>query len=171
MIICPNCGMELYNGEDYCPNCGARLTAEQPAYAQQQAYTQPPMGEQPPVNEQPIYGQPVYKPMTPPPSIAKAIVAIALSAEAASFAVLSSIYSIIMFSVTPAAGTGFTAIMAIFTLPFAIIGMNLANSYLNSSATKLRPMANAARLIGKISLIVFAAGAGLGLLIGMAAAL
>ncbi len=55
-------------------------------------------------------------------------------------------------------GIIFNFIMAIFILPLAIVGLVLGSGYLNSNAVRIRGLASAGKILGIVSLGVFAFG-------------
>ncbi len=139
MIICSNCHAQLQDGIVFCPRCGAPLQVA-PTYAQ------------------PVYQQPIYvEPVEPKPSIARAIVAIALSGFAITMATVCLIYSMLFVALgEPLGGFIFSIVFSVYTLPGSIVGMVLACGYLDSNATRLKPMAKAAKILGIISLALTA---------------
>lgn len=139
MIYCQNCGQQLNDDIKFCYNCGAQVIAPPPP-----AYEEQPIEPQ---NQYDYYREPT-------PSIAQAIVAIALAGEAILMAVITAIYAIPFYVLEVEAGLVFSIIMGIFILPGGIVGLVMGNRYSNSNATRLQPMARAAKILGLISIIL-----------------
>lgn len=69
-MLCPNCGVNVSDGDVFCQTCGQKVVQEQPTSQEQTAPQEQTKQEQPvqqPVYQQPIQ-QPIYQqPIQPPP--------------------------------------------------------------------------------------------------------
>ncbi len=170
-MVCPKCGGVSPDDRRFCSRCGASLQPAAPYQQPQMQPTQPPQQYQyqqpvqqqyqPPVQQQ-YQPQPQYQPpqqyafgasTSPQPSLAKAIVSIALSSVTIIMSVISLICCIEFAGMSDGlVGIVFCIYMGIFIIPMAIVGLCLGSSYLRRGATRLRGMAKAGKILGIISL-------------------
>ncbi len=185
--FCANCGAKLENAPVEAEPVAAanpvvaavsepvvdQPVYEQPVYEQITAPQPTDSTYGQPAYQQPPYVQPVYQTtyeqpasQQEAPSIAIAIVSLALSCVAVFFDLyaISYISSIAEFyNSSSAFGVGFACSM--FSVPCAIVGMIFGNKYLGSNAPRLQPMAKAGKITGIVALGVAGFAMFLGLVV------
>lgn len=187
MYICPNCNKQYEEPTNFCSNCGAAMTiasepkVEEPKVeipvveapeipATEAPTTEAPVIEapKPPVAAEPTYQPPFYQQppqyavQVNPPSKAKAITGMALSAAGLAFAFMGFLYTLIFMMVDGAAGLGMSIGFGIFSLPLSLVGLIISGN--NRNAGDRTVFSKIGKILGIVGVIL----SGVSFLIGFA---
>ncbi len=150
MKFCSSCGAELNEDSKFCGSCGAAVQGNSVNDEPMQGEN----AEEAQVNDAYTY---VMPPEKPKPSIAKAIISIALGGEALVMALYCLLYTLMYYADgTPEVGIVYNLLMTIFIIPSAIVSMVLGGSYLKSNADRLRGLPKVGKILSICSIALFA---------------